>query len=48
MKSRVTLGVAIPQTVLQGPVDVRRIREFLARAEALGFESAWVVEQIQG
>jgi probable F420-dependent oxidoreductase len=48
VKSRVTLGVAIPQTVLQGPVDVRRIREFLARAEALGFESAWVVEQILG
>ncbi|MGH7277038.1 MAG: LLM class flavin-dependent oxidoreductase [Candidatus Rokuibacteriota bacterium] len=48
MKGRVTLGVAIPQTVLQGPFDVRRIREFLARAETLGFESAWVVEQLLG
>ncbi len=48
MKSRVTLGVAIPQTVVQGGFDVRRIRAFLARAEALGFESAWVVEQILG
>ena len=48
MKSRVKLGVAIPQTVLQGPILIRAIREFLARAEALGFDSAWVVEQILG
>jgi probable F420-dependent oxidoreductase len=48
VKSRVTLGVAIPQTVLQGGFDVAKLRTFLARAEALGFESAWVVEQILG
>ena len=48
MKSRVTLGVAIPQTVLQGGFDVPKLRAFLARAEALGFESAWVVEQVLG
>ena len=48
MKSRLTLGVAIPQTVLQGGFDVPKLRAFLARAEALGFESAWVVEQILG
>ncbi len=48
MKRRVELGVAIPQTLVEGAFDVRRIREFLARAEALGFQSAWVVEQILG
>ena len=48
MKSRVTLGVAIPQTVLQGGFEVAKLRTFLARAEALGFESAWVVEQVLG
>ncbi|HTO10108.1 MAG TPA: LLM class flavin-dependent oxidoreductase [Candidatus Binatia bacterium] len=48
MNSRVTLGVAIPQTFPAGPIDTRRIREFLQRAEALGFESAWVVEQVLG
>ncbi|MBI2160211.1 MAG: LLM class flavin-dependent oxidoreductase [Candidatus Rokubacteria bacterium] len=48
MKSRVTLGVAIPQTVVQGPIRIDRIREFLGRAEVLGFDSAWVVEQILG
>src|SRR5260370_10110619 len=42
------LGVAIAQTVLQGGFEVRRLRDYLARAEALGFESAWVVEQILG
>jgi len=44
----VTLGVAIPQTFIHGPVDAGRIKEFLRHAEALGFESAWVVEQILG
>jgi probable F420-dependent oxidoreductase len=44
----VRLGVAIPQTILLGAFDVRGIRGFLARAEALGFESVWVVEQILG
>jgi probable F420-dependent oxidoreductase len=48
VKRRVELGVAIPQTLLDGAFDVRTIREFLARAEALGIESAWVVEQILG
>jgi probable F420-dependent oxidoreductase len=46
--SRVRLAVGIPQTFPQGPVDTEKIRAFLARAEALGFESAWVVEQVLG
>ncbi|HEU4371357.1 MAG TPA: LLM class flavin-dependent oxidoreductase [Methylomirabilota bacterium] len=48
MISRVRLGVAIPQTFVGGPVDPGRIRDFLRRAEALDFHSAWVVEQILG
>ena len=48
MNSRLTLGVAIPQTFVGGPVDTRRMREFLQRAEALGFESAWTLEQVMG
>jgi probable F420-dependent oxidoreductase len=44
----VRLGIAIPQTILAGAFDVRGLRGFLARAEALGFESVWVVEQILG
>ncbi len=37
-------GIAIPQT--SNPVDIKLIREFLAAAERLGYESAWVQEQI--
>ncbi|HEV8616220.1 MAG TPA: LLM class flavin-dependent oxidoreductase [Methylomirabilota bacterium] len=48
MNSRVSLGVAMPQTFRDGPVDARHIQDFLRRAEALGFHSAWVVEQILG
>jgi probable F420-dependent oxidoreductase len=48
MQSRVELGIAIPQTVPDHPVDPGQIRGFLARAEAPGFASAWVVEQILG
>ncbi len=44
----IELAVAIPQTFLRGPVDTVRIRSYLARAEKLGFGSAWVVEQVLG
>jgi probable F420-dependent oxidoreductase len=46
--SRARLGVAIPQTMLSGRFEASAIREYLTRAESLGFESAWVVEQILG
>jgi len=46
MNSRIPLAIAIPQTFLDGRVDTRRIRDVVQRAEQLGFESAWVVEQI--
>ncbi|MGH7263124.1 MAG: LLM class flavin-dependent oxidoreductase, partial [Candidatus Rokuibacteriota bacterium] len=48
MTARVPLGIAIPQTFLGGSVDTRRIRDLLTRAESLGFESAWVLEQVLG
>jgi probable F420-dependent oxidoreductase len=48
MTSRVRLAVGIPQTFASGPIEIRRVREFATRAEALGFESLWVVEQILG
>jgi probable F420-dependent oxidoreductase len=46
MNARIPLGIAVPQTFLDGRVDTRRIRDVVQRAEQLGFESAWVVEQI--
>ena len=48
MSDRVEIGVAIPQTFRTGPPDTQKIRAFLARAEALGFHSAWAGEQILG
>ncbi len=39
-------GICIPQT--SAPANVRFLREYLTRAEALGYDSAWVQEQILG
>ena len=41
-------GIAIPQDFLDGPLETTRLHTFLTRAEALGYESAWVQEQIVG
>ena len=48
MISRIELAVSIPQTFPGRPVDPGFIRKHLERAEALGFHSAWVVEQVIG
>ncbi len=48
MTSRVRLAVGIPQAWTTGGLDRARIRRYLERADALGFESAWVVEQVLG
>jgi probable F420-dependent oxidoreductase len=39
-------GIAIPQT--GAPADVRFLRDYLMRAETLGYDSVWVQEQILG
>jgi probable F420-dependent oxidoreductase len=39
-------GIAIPQTFAASPIDLRLIREFVPRAEVLGYDSLWVQEQI--
>jgi probable F420-dependent oxidoreductase len=43
---KIPCGIAIPQT--SAPADVGFIRNFLGRAEALGYDSVWVQEQILG
>ncbi|HYB40738.1 MAG TPA: LLM class flavin-dependent oxidoreductase, partial [Candidatus Methylomirabilis sp.] len=48
MNTRVKAAIAIPQTSLSGPLSVAHISGFLARAEALGYDSAWVVERVLG
>jgi probable F420-dependent oxidoreductase len=44
----VCCGIAIPQDFIDGPLDTAGLQAFLSRAEALGYESAWVQEQIVG
>jgi probable F420-dependent oxidoreductase len=39
-------GIAIPQT--SAPADVHFLRDYLRRAETLGYDSVWVQEQILG
>jgi probable F420-dependent oxidoreductase len=41
-------GIAIPQTDRHVPLDTAHLKRFLARAEALGYHSLWVQEQIIG
>ena len=39
-------GISIPQTFELSVVDVELIRKFVVRAEALGYDSLWVQEQM--
>ena len=39
-------GISIPQTFEQSEIDLELIRKFVIRAEALGYESLWVQEQM--
>jgi len=41
-------GVAIPQSFANPAIDAAMIRQFIPRAEALGYEGLWVQEQIIG
>jgi probable F420-dependent oxidoreductase len=47
-ESQPRFAIAIPQVLDQPAADTARLKAFLARAEALGYESAWVMEQILG
>jgi len=41
-------GIAIPQYVPDGTFDPAAFRAYMERAEALGFDSAWTLEQVLG
>lgn len=46
--TRVRFAIALPQVFSQPRFDVAGLQAFLARAEALGYDSVWVQEQILG
>lgn len=41
-------GIPVPQVFLDGRADMDLVRRSLRRAEELGFESAWVQDQVAG
>jgi probable F420-dependent oxidoreductase len=41
-------AISIPQLVADGTFDPGAFRTYMARAESLGFESAWTAEQVLG
>jgi probable F420-dependent oxidoreductase len=47
-KQRMRFAISIPQYVTDGAFDPAGFRAYLARAEMLGFDSAWTQEQVLG
>jgi alkanesulfonate monooxygenase SsuD/methylene tetrahydromethanopterin reductase-like flavin-dependent oxidoreductase (luciferase family) len=43
-----TFGIPVPQVFMNGRPDMALVRNSLRRAEELGFESAWVQDQVAG
>ncbi len=41
-------GIPIPQVFMDGKADMELVRRTVQRAEALGFDSAWVQDQVAG
>lgn len=48
MTNELKIGISAPQVFLDGRVDMALVRDVAVRAEALGFHSLWVQEQIVG
>ncbi len=48
MNGRLRFAISIPQFVADGAFDPAGLRAYLTRAEALGFDSAWTMEQVLG
>lgn len=45
---KIPCGIGMPQIFIHRPVDIQLIRDFLIKAETLGYESVWVQEKIIG
>ena len=48
MNDKPQFGISIPQFVADRAFDSVGVRTYLSRAEALGFDSAWAMEQVLG
>ncbi|MFQ5934210.1 MAG: LLM class flavin-dependent oxidoreductase [Dehalococcoidia bacterium] len=47
-KGKTRFGIAVPQMFPDGSIDVALISQHLKQAESLGYESAWVQDQVTG
>ena len=47
-KSGLEIGIALPQSVRGGAIDLALVREYAQQAEAAGFDDLWTIEQITG
>ena len=47
-KVKTEFGIAIPQMFPDGKIDPPLIRDFVSRADALGYHSAWVQDHLLG
>ena len=41
-------GISVPQSFIDGPVDMGLIKDFVIAAEDLGYQGLWVQEKIIG
>lgn len=48
MSGTPTFGIPVPQVFMNGRPDMALVKNSLRRAEELGFESAWVQDQVAG
>jgi alkanesulfonate monooxygenase SsuD/methylene tetrahydromethanopterin reductase-like flavin-dependent oxidoreductase (luciferase family) len=48
LADRAQMGISIPQIFPDGHMDMALVRQFVARAEALGYHSLWTQEQVLG
>ena len=46
--AKVKFGMAVPQVFMDGRADMDLVRRSLQRGEELGYESAWVQDQVTG
>ena len=47
-QTSIPCGIAVPQIFPHGPVDMGLVKTFATRAEALGYDGLWVLEDLVG
>ena len=47
-KSGIRLGFTLPPAFIDGPVDIGETARIAQRAEALGFDDVWSIDQVTG